>query len=84
MSAHFSLPTKLETMWFLYDFTLSKIFFLQPYLINRVDSLHNLVLQELEIAKLDRIISTVILQVLILNGLNENSSSPGNSVTIHV
>ena len=35
------------------------------HLVNRVDSLHDPVLQELEVTELDRIVHAVVLQVLV-------------------
>ena len=54
------------------------------HLINRVHSLHNLVLQKLEVAELDRIVGAVVLQILVAHGLDEDPSDAGNGVTIHV
>ena len=53
------------------------------HLVNRVHSFHDPVFQELEVAQLDGVVDAVVLQVLVLGGLDEVAGA-GHRVSVHV
>ena len=53
------------------------------YLVNRVDGLHDSVLEELEVAELDRVVHAVVLEVLVVLRLGEVPAAR-HGVPVHV
>ena len=53
------------------------------HLVNRVDGLHDPVLQQLEVAELDRVVHAVVLEVLVVRRLGEVPAAR-HSVPVHV
>ena len=53
------------------------------HLVHGVHGLHDPVLQQLEVAELDRVVHAVVLEVLLAAALHEGAG-PGHGVPVHV
>ena len=65
------------------DVKLNHLWKLGSHLIHRVHGLHDPVLQQLEVAELDRVVHAVVLEVLLAARLHEGAGA-GHGVPVHV
>ncbi len=54
------------------------------YLVDGIDRFHDLVFQKLKVAKFDRVVGAVVLQVLVVGRLDEDAAGAGDRVPVHV